>query len=76
MRSAAARAELPSVCLKHDAIFVQFRDPETGRHSSGCPVCVEKIRNDVRKLRAGFRAGHRSRGFRCVTDDTGKRRRA
>jgi hypothetical protein len=55
MRSAAARAELPFVCLKHNVSFVQFRDPETGRHSSGCPVCVEKIRNDVRKLRDAFR---------------------
>ena len=73
MRSAAARAELPAHCEIHDRDFVRFSN---GREFSfGCPVCVYIIREQVRKEREGFlalmQAGKR---FKCVADDTGKRK--
>jgi hypothetical protein len=47
----------PGICLIHKVEFVQFRYGLNG--SSGCPICVAKIREQVRKARNQHRKGKR-----------------
>lgn len=68
MRSAAARAELPAWCPKHNVAFVKFVF-DRSHFSFGCPVCVAARREDVRKVRATPR-----RGLKRIPEDTGKRK--
>lgn len=79
MRTAAARAELPAFCKIHQVEFIDFSNGRQGkqlRRAFGCPLCVEKIRNDVRKAREAFKRDRRgkTRNY-CVTEATGSGRR-
>jgi len=55
---AAERAANPTICYFHDIPFIIFRGIE-GEYSMGCPVCVAKHREAVRRVRDFFRKWER-----------------